>query len=48
MVSNIPAYGVKLYVRLYSLINKVWQYKDYTYTQSGAPVLAAITSPTPG
>ena len=45
---TVPAYGVKLYVRLYSLINKVWLYKDYTYTQSGAPVLAAITSPTPG
>jgi hypothetical protein len=48
VVSNIPAYGVKLYVRLYSLINKVWQYKDYTYTQGGSPVLAALTSPTPG
>ena len=45
---TVPAYGVKLYVRLYSLINKVWQYKDYTYTQSGAPVLAALTTPTPG
>jgi Na+/H+ antiporter NhaD/arsenite permease-like protein len=48
VVSNIPTYGVKLYVRLYSLINKAWQYKDYTVTESGSPVLAALSSPTPG
>ena len=48
LVSNIPTYGVTLYVRLYSLINGAWQYVDYTYKESGAPVLAALTSPTPG
>ena len=47
-MSNIPTYGVPLYVRLYSLINGAWQYTDSTYTESGTPVLAALTSPTPG
>ena len=48
LVSNIPTYGATLYARLYSLINGVWQYTDYTYTESGAPVPAALTSPAPG
>ena len=48
LVSNIPTYGVTVYARLYSLINGVWQYTDYTYTESGAPVPAALTSPAPG
>jgi hypothetical protein len=45
---TIPAYGVTLYARIYSLINGAWQYNDYTYTESGTPVLAVLTSPTPG
>jgi hypothetical protein len=48
LVSNIPTYGQTLYARLYSKINGVWQYKDYTYTESGSPVPAALTSPAPG
>ena len=48
VVSNIPTNGVKLHVRFFSLVNKAWKYKDYTYTQGGAPVLAALTSPVPG
>ncbi len=48
LVSNILTYGVTVYARLYSLINGVWQYTDYTYTESGAPVPAALTSPAPG
>ena len=48
LVSNIPTNGVTLYARLYSLINGAWQYNDYTYTEFGTPVPAALTSPTPG
>ena len=48
LVSNIPSYGMKLYIRLYSLINKAWQYTDYNCTESGAPIPAALISPTPG
>jgi hypothetical protein len=48
LLTNLPTYGVTLYARLYSLINGAWQYTDYTYTEAGAPVPAAITSPAPG
>ena len=48
LVSNIPTNGATLYARLYSLINGAWQYNDYTYTESGTPVPAVLTSPTPG
>ena len=45
VVSNIPTTGAKLYARLYSKINGAWQYNDYTYTEFGTPVPAALTSP---
>jgi len=51
LVSGIPTYGVTLYARLYSKINGAWQWNDYTYTESGTPVLAVLIippSPTPG
>ena len=44
----VPAYGVTLYARIYSYINGAWQYNDYTYLESGTPVKAVLTSPTPG
>jgi len=44
---TVPGNGLTLYVRLAQLIGGTWQSVDYTYTESGAPVLAAITSPTP-
>ena len=31
MVSGLPTNGGAVYVRLWSLINGVWQYNDYTY-----------------
>jgi hypothetical protein len=46
-VSNLPTNGVRLYARLWSRINGNWQSNDYTFTESGSPVLAALTSPTP-
>ena len=48
LVSNIPTNGATLYARLYSLINGTWQYTDYTYTEFGTPVPAALTAPAPG
>jgi hypothetical protein len=32
-ITGIPTTGGTLYVRLYSFINKAWQYVDYTYTE---------------
>jgi hypothetical protein len=48
VVSSIPTIGATLYARLYSMINGAWQYIDYTYTEAGAAVPAAMISPTPG
>ena len=48
LVSNIPTNDAKLYARLYSRINGAWQYNDYTYTEFGTPVPAALTAPTAG
>ncbi|HWE87287.1 MAG TPA: hypothetical protein VG267_20240, partial [Terracidiphilus sp.] len=48
LITGIPAYRVTLYARLYSWINGASQYNDYTYMESGTPVKAALTSPTPG
>jgi hypothetical protein len=31
-VAGLPTNGSTLYVRLFSLINGLWQYNDYTYT----------------
>ena len=48
VASTLPANSVEIYARLYSKINGVWQYQDYVYTESGTPVPAVLTSPTPG
>ncbi len=45
---TVPANGVTLFVRLYQMINGIWQSTDYTYTEAGTIVPAAITAPTPG
>jgi hypothetical protein len=39
---------VTVFARLYSLINGKWQSIDYTYTEAGTLVPAALTTPTPG
>ena len=46
-VSDLPSNGETLNMRLYSLINGAWKYTDYTYVANGAPVAAALTTPTP-
>ncbi len=46
-VSDLPSNGETVYVRLYSLINGAWLYNSYTYTASGAPIAASLTTPAP-
>jgi len=48
VVPSIPSGGITVYARLYSEINSAWQFNDYTYTESGTPAPAALTSPSPG
>jgi hypothetical protein len=54
IVSNIPANGAIVYARLYSSLNGKWifddtaYYSDYVYTESGTPVSAILTFPSPG
>jgi hypothetical protein len=47
-VTGLPTFGVKLYARLWSLIGGVWSSLDYTYTEAGSPVPAALSTPAPG
>jgi len=43
-VSNLPLNGETVYVRLWTLVNTVWQYNDYTFTAvTGSP--ATMNSP---
>ena len=48
VVPTIPADGETVYATLYSKINGAWQANAYLYTESGTPVPATLTSPTPG
>jgi hypothetical protein len=47
-VTGLPTNGAKIYARLYSDIAGTWSSIDYTYTEAGSPVPAALTTPTPG
>jgi hypothetical protein len=47
-VPTLPANGVTVYATLYSEVNGVWHSNAYLYTESGTPVPAVLTSPTPG
>jgi hypothetical protein len=47
-VSGLPTSGLKLYARLWSKVQKVWQYTDYTYTALGDIAPGEIISPAPG
>jgi hypothetical protein len=47
-VNNLPTYGVTVYARLWWEIDAAWKSADYTYTESGAPVLPVLTTPAPG
>jgi hypothetical protein len=45
-VTSLPAHAATVYARLYSLVNGVVEYNDYTYTETGTP--AAMSTPAPG
>jgi serine protease len=45
--TGLPTDGRTLYVRLWSLINGVWQYSDYTYT-AATVIAVAMVSPVNG
>ena len=47
-VSDLPSNGQPVYVRLYWYINGSWSYASYTYTATGAPTQAALTTPAAG
>jgi hypothetical protein len=47
-VTNLPAKGVTVYARLYSISNGVAQSNDYTYTEAAAGTPATMISPTSG
>src|SRR5205823_7772729 len=46
-VTNLPANGSTVYVRLWSFVTSGWTFTDYTYTATN-PIPASMTSPTPG
>jgi hypothetical protein len=45
---SIPAKGATVYARLYSMVNGVIEYNDYTYTEATAGAPATMISPTQG
>jgi hypothetical protein len=49
-VAGLPQDGRPIYLRLWSLLDGVWQFNDYTYKAAGyfSPVPAQIVSPAPG
>lgn len=44
-VTNLPANGSPVYVRLYALVGGVWTFTDYTYTAYTTPLPATMVSP---
>jgi hypothetical protein len=47
-VTGLPTYGVTVFARLWWEIGAAWLSADYTYTESGTPVLPVLTTPAPG
>jgi len=46
-VTGIPTYGGAIYATLYSEISGVYEPTVYTFTATGSPVAAVLTTPTP-
>jgi len=46
-VSGLPTNGETIYATLYSYIEGVWQPIAYTYTATGSPTPAVLTTPSP-
>ncbi len=44
---SVPANGVNLYATLFTKLNGTFTPVNYTFTEAGTPVLAAMTSPSP-
>jgi large repetitive protein len=44
---SIPQNGVDVYARLGENIGGAWQYTNYTFTESGAPVASVLNTPSP-
>ena len=44
-VTGLPTDGVWIYATLWSKMNGLWKSNNYTYTEAGTPVLAALTAP---
>jgi hypothetical protein len=47
-VTGLPTNGETIYATLYSYIAGVWQPTVYSYTASGSPTPAVLTTPSPG
>ncbi|HKS26984.1 MAG TPA: S8 family serine peptidase [Pyrinomonadaceae bacterium] len=47
-ITNLPTDGRTIYVTLWTLINGVWQYNQYSYKTGSACAKAAMTSPANG
>ena len=47
-LATLPANGATVYARLYSFVNGVVEYNDYTFTEAPAGTPAAMISPTGG
>jgi hypothetical protein len=45
--TGLPTDGKKIYARLYSVIDGLWDHTDYAYIASGTNAPAAITTPAP-
>jgi uncharacterized cupredoxin-like copper-binding protein len=48
LVTDLPTNGSAVFVRLWSQVNGVWEFNDYTYTAATVAGKAAMTSPAPG
>ncbi len=47
-VNGISTTGGTIYVRLWTMLNGAWQYRDYTYMAANLGTLAAMSNPGPG
>jgi hypothetical protein len=46
--TSLPAKDATVYATLYSYISGAWQHNNYVYTETGTPVAAILTFPSPG
>jgi FtsP/CotA-like multicopper oxidase with cupredoxin domain len=46
--ANLPANGIQVFARLYTLVGTTWLFHDYTFMESGTPVPPVLTAPALG